>query len=128
MKIQITSVFVPDPSEALKFYTDTLGFQTRLHIPEAYVAIVASPEDPDGVGLLLEPNQNPIASTYQKALYEAELPVITFGTTDIQKDYEQLRKRGVIFRTQPTKTDYGMEAIFEDNCGNLIQLAELSFA
>jgi predicted enzyme related to lactoylglutathione lyase len=125
MKIALTSVYVPNPLEAFTFYTEVLGFVKRLYIPEAYLAIVASPEAPDGTGLLLEPNNNPIAKTYQEALYQAELPVIVFGTADIQKEYERLKQSGVVFRKGPTKTDWGMEAIFEDTCGNLIQLAQM---
>lgn len=125
MKIGLTSVFVPDPAAAFKFYTETLGFKERLFIPEAWLAIVVSAEDPEGTGLLLEPNQNPIASTYQKALYEAGLPVITFSSTNIQQEYEQLKSRGVVFRKAPAKTQGGTEAIFEDTCGNFIQLFQV---
>ncbi len=125
MKIALTSVFVPNPSEAHTFYTEVLGFVSKMHIPEAYLAIVASPEEPDGTSLLLEPNQNPIAKNYQEALYKANLPVITFGTADIQQDFERLKSRGVTFRKEPTKTDWGIEAVFEDTCGNLIQLAQM---
>jgi predicted enzyme related to lactoylglutathione lyase len=125
MKIALTSVFVPSPAEAFTFYTEVLGFVKRLYIPEAQVAIVASPEEPDATGLLLEPNGNPIAKTYQEALYKAELPVIVFGTADIHKEYERLKQLGVVFRKEPTKTDWGIEAVFEDTCGNLIQLAQV---
>jgi catechol 2,3-dioxygenase-like lactoylglutathione lyase family enzyme len=78
MKIQMVSVFVEDPMEAYKFYTEVLGFVSRMYLPEAYIAIVASPEEPDGTSLLLEPNENPIAKNYQTALYKAGIPVITF--------------------------------------------------
>jgi hypothetical protein len=65
---------------------------------------------------------NPIARTYQEAMYNTGLPVIVFGVEDIQKGYEGMKKRGVAFRKEPTKTEYGIEAVFEDTCGNLIQL------
>ncbi|GGG14555.1 VOC family protein [Paenibacillus abyssi] len=125
MKIQLTSVYVNHPLEAFKFYTEVLGFISRLYIPEAYLAIVASPEEPDGTGLLLEPNNNPIAKTYQEALFNAGYPVIVFGVKDIQSEYERLSELGVVFRKQPTKTEVGIEAIFEDTCGNLIQLYQV---
>jgi len=125
MKIAMVSVFVHNPLEAHTFYTEVLGFSTQLYMPEAYLAIVVSPEEPQGTGLLLEPNNNPIAKTYQDALYSAELPVITFGTKDIQQEYERLKERGVVFRKPPTKADWGIEAVFEDTCGNLIQLAQV---
>ena len=122
MKIALTSVFVHNPIEAFKFYTEVLGFTSKMYMPEANLAIVASPEDPDGTSLLLEPNDNPIAKTYQEGIYKAGLPVIVFSADDIQKEYEKLRDRGVVFRKEPTKTEWGTEAIFEDGCGNLIQI------
>lgn len=122
MKIKLTSVFVHDPNEALRFYTEVLGFVKVMHIPEAWLAIVASPEEPQGTGLLLEPNKNPIASTYQDALYKAGIPVIVFGVDDVQKEYERLKELGVVFKKEPRKTDYGIEAMFDDTCGNWIQI------
>ena len=122
MKIKLTSVFVHDPNEALKFYTETLGFVKIMHVPEAWLAIVASPEEPQGTALLLEPNKNPIASTYQEGLYKAGIPVIVFGVDDVQKEYERLKELGVAFKKEPTKNDYGIEAMFDDTCGNWIQI------
>jgi len=125
MKIALTSVPVDDPIKAFTFYTEVLGFVKRLYVPEAYLAIVASPEDPDGTGLLLEPNDNPIAKPFQEGVYKAGLPIIVFGVDDIQKEYERLKKLGVVFTKQPTKTDHGIEAILDDTCGNLIQLHQV---
>ena len=122
MKIALTSVFVPDPISAFKFYTEKLGFIKVLFMPEAFLAIVASPEEPKSTGLLLEPNQNPIAKTYQEALYKAGIPCIVFGTDDIQKEHERLKSLGVVFRSVPKKSEWGTQAIFEDTFGNLIQL------
>lgn len=122
MKIGMTSVFVHNPLDAFAFYTQTLGFIERLYMPEAYLAIVASPEDPGGTGLMLEPNNNPIAKTYQEAIYQAGMPVIVFHVADIQQEYERLKGLGVVFTQEPTKTEWGNEAIFDDTCGNLIQL------
>ena len=125
MKIGLTSVFVHDPIAAFKFYTEVLGFVKRMYMPEAWIAIVVSPEEPDGTGLLLEPNHNAIAKTYQKGLYGKGIPVIVFSVVDIQSEYERLKGRGVVFRKPPKKTEYGIEAIFEDTCGNLIQLQQV---
>ena len=122
MKIALTSVFVDDPGKAFRFYTEVLGFVERLYVPEAALAIVASPEEPDGTGLLLEPNDNPVARTFQEAVYAQGLPAIVFAVDDIQKEYERMKKLGVVFRKEPTKTEAGTEAIFDDTCGNLIQL------
>ncbi len=122
MKIALTSVFVDDPAKAFKFYTEVLGFIEKMYIPEAHLAIVASPEEPSGTGLLLEPNDNPIASTYQQALYKQELPAIVFGVEDIQKEYERLKNLGVVFNGEPTTMEWGTQVVFEDSCGNFIQL------
>ena len=125
MKIGLTSVFVHDPIAAFKFYTEVLGFVKRMYMPEAWIAIVVSAEEPDGTGLLLELNHNAIAKTYQKGLYAAGIPVIVFSVTDIQSEFERLKGKGVVFRSPPKKTEYGIEAVFEDTCGNLIQLQQI---
>ncbi len=125
MKISMTSVHVDDPKEAFKFYTGTLGFEEQMYMPEADLAIVVSPEDPDGTTLLLEPSGNPIAKDYKEGLYDEGIPVIVFGTDDIHKEYEKLKDKGVEFTKEPTKTDWGYEAVFDDTCGNLIQIAQV---
>ena len=125
MKIALVSVPVNSPQEAFTFYTEVLGFVKRLYVPEASLAIVASPEEPDSTGLLLEPNNNPISKTFQEGVYQAGLPIIVFGVADIHKEYERLKQKGVVFRKEPTKTDWGIEAIFEDTSGNLIQIAQM---
>lgn len=125
MKIQMVSVFVENPLTAHKYYTEILGFVSRLYMPEAYLAIIASPEEPESTSVLLEPNNNPIAKNYQSALYSAGIPVITFGTADIYKECERLKAKGVKFKKEPVKTDWGYEAVFDDTCGNYIQLAQV---
>lgn len=122
MKIALTSVFVNDPHQALKFYTEVLGFVTKQYVPEAHLAIVVSPEEPDGTGLLLEPNENPIAKPYQQALYNAGIPAIVLGVQDLQKEYERLKNAGVTFQSKPVKNEYGNQAAFDDTCGNFILL------
>jgi predicted enzyme related to lactoylglutathione lyase len=122
MKITLASIIVNDPIEAFKFYTGLLGFVERMYIPEAKLAIVVSPEDINGTGLLLEPNDNPVGQTFQEALYKQGLPAIVLGTDDIQREYERLKKLGVVFTKEPTKTEWGTQAILDDTCGNLIQL------
>jgi predicted enzyme related to lactoylglutathione lyase len=122
MRIKLVSIHVKSPTEAFRFYTEVLGFIERMYVPEANLAIVASPEDPDGTDLLLEPNDNPIAKAYQAGLYGEGLPMIVFGVENLQKEYERLMKMGVVFQKKPTTTDWGIEAIFDDTCGNLIQL------
>src|ERR1700752_5352960 len=122
MKIGLTNVFVNNAIDAFKFYTDKLGFVEKLFVPEAQLAIIVSPEDREGTALLLEPNENPVAKSYQDAIYQAGLPCIVFTVTDIQKEFERLKSLGVVFRQEPTKTEWGTSALFEDTCGNLVQL------
>lgn len=124
MKITLVSVIVNDPIKAFKFYTETLGFVEKMYMPEMQLAIVVSPEDTNGTALLLEPNGNPISQTFQEAVYALGLPPIIFGVADVQKEYERLKILGVEFRQEPTKTEWGIQAIFEDTCGNLIQISQ----
>ena len=122
MKIKLTSVIVEDPGKAFTFYTEVLGFVEKLYVPEANLAIVVSPEDTDGTALLLEPNDNPISRTFQQAVYQQGLPLIVFGVEDVQEEYDRLRNLGVVFRGEPTTSEWGTTAVFEDTCGNLIQI------
>lgn len=124
IKVGLVSVFVNDPNAAHAFYTEKLGFVSKMHMPEHWLAIVASAADPDGTAVLLEPNVNLGAGVFQKAVYDANLPIIVFSTEDIQAEYERLKGVGVFFRQEPTKVDYGTIAVFEDTCGNLIQLMQ----
>lgn len=122
MTIGMTGVFVDDPVNAFRFYTEVLGFAEKLFKPKQWIAIVVSPEDPDGTSLILEPNHNAIAKRYQQGLYKAGIPIIVFNTRDIHREFERLSKLGVHFRKEPVKTKDGMEALFEDGFGNIIQL------
>jgi predicted enzyme related to lactoylglutathione lyase len=126
MKIILTSVMVDDQDKALKFYTEVLGFVKKNDIPvgEARWLTVVSPEGPDDVELLLEPMGFPPSRTYQKALFEAGIPLTSFAVDDIQKEYERMKKLGVVFKTAPTKMGPVTIAVFEDTCGNLIQMAQ----
>lgn len=125
MKIKLTSVFVDDQDKALKFYTEVLGFVKKTDIPVGKFKwlTVVSPEGPDDIELLLEPNDHPAAAAYQKAIFEEGIPCTTFFVVDVQKEYERMKELGVVFRTKPTKTESGPAyAVFEDTCGNLISL------
>lgn len=124
MKIALTSVSVNDPLHAFKFYTEVLGFKEKLYMPEMYLAIVVAPDDEKGAALLLEPRGNYGSKEYYDGIYDANLPVIVLGTDDIEKDYARLKDKGVIFRKTPTKTQWGIEAVFEDTCGNLVQIIQ----
>jgi predicted enzyme related to lactoylglutathione lyase len=124
MKFKLFSVYVDDQDKALKFYTEVLGFvkKSDILVGEFRWLTVVSPEGPDDIELLLEPNDNPAARTYQEALFQAGISVTIFAVEDIQQEYERMTKLGVVFRTKPTKTERGTDAVFEDTCGNLISL------
>ena len=125
MRIGMTSIFVRDVASALTFYTETLGFKIKMHLPEHDLAIVVSPEAPDGTGLLLEPNGNPIAREYQERIYESGLPVIVFFVSDLESEHSRLAGLGVSFLQEPTKTEWGYMAVFDDSCGNYVQLHQM---
>jgi predicted enzyme related to lactoylglutathione lyase len=126
MKITLTSVSVNDPIKAHAFYTEKLGFVSKTFVPEAYLAVVVSPEDPDGTAILLEPRGGYGSREFFDGVYKAGLPIIIFGTGDIQKEYETLKAKGVAFKGEPKKTEEGMQVLFDDTCGNFIQILESS--
>ena len=124
MKIKLSSIFVDDQDKALKFYTEVLGFIKKSDAPagDARWLTVVSPEGPNDIELLLEPVNLPAAGIYQKALFEAGIPLTAFAVENIQKEYKRMTKLGVVFTMEPTKSGPATLAIFEDTCGNLIQL------
>ena len=126
MKISHTSLFVNDQAKALEFYTKTLGFLKKQAVPAGKFKwlTVVSPADPNGIELLLEPNDNPVARTYQKGLVDQNIPATAFSVIDIQTEYERLKALGVEFTTPPTRLENVTIAIFDDTCGNLIQLMQ----
>ncbi|MED2253493.1 VOC family protein [Brevibacillus parabrevis] len=128
MRISLASVFVDDQEKAQKFYTEILGFVTKMDIPMggAKWLTVVSPEEPDGVQLLLEPNGNPAASTYQKVIFEQNIPATAFEVSDVNKEYERLTQLGVVFKTPPTEAGNVILAVLNDTCGNLIQIYQMA--
>ena len=124
MRINLHSVMVDDQDKALKFYTETLGFIKRTEIPmgEFRWLTVVSPENPDGVELALEPNENPAARTFQQALVEQGIPWTAFQVDDMDSEFERLTDLGVSFTVEPTDAGPVMIAVFSDTCGNLIQI------
>ena len=126
MRIILTSVFVSDQNEALRFYTETLGFVKKHDVPVGTFKwlTVVSPDDPDGTELLLEPNDNPVAQAFQKGISEQGIPAASFGVTDIHAEYERLKSRGVAFTMGPTELANVTIAVFDDTCGNLIQMIQ----
>ncbi|MFC5590011.1 VOC family protein [Sporosarcina soli] len=126
MKIIVTSLFVDDQDKALEFYSKTLRFVKKHDIPmgEFRWITLVSPDDPDGTELLLEPNQHPAAKEYQQKIFSEGIPATMFGVADIQAEYKRLRELGVKFTMEPTTMGEMTLAIFDDTCGNLIQIAQ----
>lgn len=128
MKIKLNSIFVDDQRKALAFYTDVLGFVKSKEIPlgeNLWWLTVVSPEAPDEVELVLEPNSNLAAKTYQEALLAQGIPITAFETEDVDADFARLKQHGVAFTTEPTDMGPVRIAVFADTCGNLIQLYQL---
>ena len=126
MKIVVTSVYVDDQDRALAFYTDVLGFVKKKDVPmgDSRWLTVVSADDPDGTELLLEPEGHPAARPFREALVEDGIPFTSFGVEDVQAEYERLKGLGVRFTQPPVQMGPVTMAVFDDTCGNLIQIAE----
>jgi catechol 2,3-dioxygenase-like lactoylglutathione lyase family enzyme len=127
VKIKLSSVMVDDQEKALSFYTRALGFVKKTDIPagEYRWLTVVSPEAPDEVELVLEPNGNPASQVYQKALFDQGIPLTAFQVEDIRAEYGRMKALGVVFRGEPAAMGPVTIVLFEDTCGNLIQLYQV---
>jgi catechol 2,3-dioxygenase-like lactoylglutathione lyase family enzyme len=125
LRITITSVFVDDQDKAEKFYVDVLGFVKKQDVPmgEHRWLTVVSQAEPDGVELLLEPSEHPAAGPFKKALVADGIPLTSFGVEDVHAETERLKAAGVVFTQDPTDLGPVVTAVFDDTCGNLIQIA-----
>ncbi|MEI5010305.1 VOC family protein [Streptomyces sp. NPDC087659] len=126
MKIHLTSVLVDDQAEALRFYTEILGFVKKHDVPvgeEDRWLTVVSPEEPGGTELLLEPARHPAARTYRDALVGDGIPLAQFAVDDVKAEYERLSALGVRFTQEPLEMGPVTTAVLDDTCGNLIQIA-----
>jgi predicted enzyme related to lactoylglutathione lyase len=129
MRIKWTTLYVDDQEKALQFYTDKLGFQKKADFTQGDYRwlTVVSPEDPDGMELVLESNANPAGKTYQEALRGQSRPAAQFLVSDVQAEYDRLVARGVKFTRPVTSVTGSIIAILDDTCGNLIQLVKLTW-
>lgn len=130
MRITVTSISIGDYDKALKFYTEVLGFVQKRDIPlggGARWITVVSPEEPNGTELLLEPNADyPAMKALKESLVKDGIPFTIFQVDDIQKEYDRLKKLGVVFTMEPTNMGTTTAAILEDTCGNLIQIYQMT--
>jgi catechol 2,3-dioxygenase-like lactoylglutathione lyase family enzyme len=126
MRINITSVFVHNQDEALRFYTDMLGFVKKTEVPvgEYRWLTVVSPENPDGCELLLEPDGHPAVKPFKEALVTDGIPATQFAVDDVRAEYERLRGMGVRFTQEPLEMGPVVTAVLDDTCGNLIQIIQ----
>jgi catechol 2,3-dioxygenase-like lactoylglutathione lyase family enzyme len=117
---------VDDQEKALQFYTDVLGFVKKVDVPvgAARWLTVVSPEDPDGTELLLEPDEHPAARPFKDALVADGIPATSFGVADIRGEVERLKRAGVRFTQEAVAMGPVTTAVFDDTCGNLIQIAQ----
>jgi catechol 2,3-dioxygenase-like lactoylglutathione lyase family enzyme len=127
VRINLASVWVDDQEKALRFYTDVLGFVKKTEVPvgEHRWLTVVSPEAPEGVELLLEPDEHPAARPLKEALVADGIPFTSFAVDDVQKEYERLTALGVRFTQEPTQMGPVTTAVLDDTCGNLIQIAAM---
>jgi catechol 2,3-dioxygenase-like lactoylglutathione lyase family enzyme len=128
MKIHLTSVYVDDQAKAERFYTEVLGFTTKHDMPlgtDRWLTVV-SPQDPDGPELLLEPGGHPAVGPYRDALVADGIPAAAFAVDDVRSEFERLSGLGVTFTQQPLEMGPVVTAVFDDTCGNLIQIQQLT--
>jgi catechol 2,3-dioxygenase-like lactoylglutathione lyase family enzyme len=127
MRINLASVLVDDQQKALRFYTEVLGFVKKTDVPlgEHSWLTVVSPDDPDGVELVLEPDEHPAVKPFKTALVADGIPFTSFAVDDVQKEYDRLVALGVTFTQQPTAMGPVTTAVLDDTCGNLIQIAAM---
>ncbi len=127
MRINLASVFVDDQDVALHFYTEILGFRKKTEIPmgDARWLTVVSPDEPDGVELVLEPAGHPAVGPFRAALVEDGIPFTSFAVADCRAEFERLRALGVAFTQEPAEMGPVTTAVFDDTCGNLIQIASM---
>ena len=127
MRIYVTNVFVEDQDKAENFYTDVLGFKVKNNIPlgENRWLTVVSSEDPEGTELLLEPSDHPAVKPYKEALVSDGIPAHSFLVQDLDAERKRLGDLGVEFTVEPMDAGPVRMAVFDDTCGNLIQLIQM---
>lgn len=128
MRIYVTSVFVDDQRKALDIYTKVLGFEMKRDVPgcggNSWLT-VTGPDEAEGTELLLEPAGHPAVASYREALKADGIPIASFEVENLDQEYSRLLERGVVFIQEPVDMGEAKVAVFDDTCGNLIQLVEL---
>jgi catechol 2,3-dioxygenase-like lactoylglutathione lyase family enzyme len=127
MRINLASVHVDDQEKALRFYTEVLGFVKKTEVPlgEHRWLTVVSPEEPDGVELVLEPSDHPAVRPYKEALVTDGIPFTSFAVADVHAEFDRLKGLGVTFTQEPAAMGAMTTAVLDDTCGNLIMIASM---
>jgi catechol 2,3-dioxygenase-like lactoylglutathione lyase family enzyme len=127
VRINLAGIHVDDQEKALRFYTEVLGFVKKTDVPlgEHRWLTVVSPEEPDGVELVLEPSDHPAVKPYKEALVADGIPFTSFAVTDVHAEFDRLKGMGVTFTQEPTAMGQVTTAVLDDTCGNLIQIAAM---
>lgn len=126
MRLSLVSIPVQDPIKAHEIYTSRLGFVSKEFDENARLAIVVSAEDPVGTSILLEPCQGSFAQNYQKSAFDANLPIVILGTSNVEAEIERLTAVGVKMRPELDNPEWGLKNMFEDGCGNILMIEEIS--
>jgi len=126
LKLSLVSIPVSDPVKAHEIYTTQLGFVSKQFDADSFIAIIVSPEDPEGTAILLEPCTGSFAEDYQKSAYEANLPIMIFSVKNVGAELMRLKDAGVTLRSDLDKPEWGLKNMFEDGCGNLLMLDEIA--
>jgi catechol 2,3-dioxygenase-like lactoylglutathione lyase family enzyme len=126
MRIHLSAIFVDDQDKALRFYTDVLGFEKKTEVPVGGTRwlTVVSPEEHNGTELLLEPDEHPAVRPFKEALVSDGIPYTSFAVNDVAAEFERLRTHSVRFTQEPVEMGPVITAVFDDTCGNLIQIAQ----
>ena len=127
MKISLTRVYVDNQDNALRFYTEVLGFVKKADFTQGPYRwlTVASSEEPNGTELQLALNDNPVAKAYQEGMFQQSQPAAMFYTSDLDADYDRMKARGAEFTMPPTDVTASKIAMVKDTCGNIVQLTQL---
>jgi len=124
LKISLISVPVQDPIEAHEIYTVKLGFSSKEYVPDSKLAIVVSSDDPGGTSILLEPCQGNFAESYQKAAFDANLPILGLESRNVEEELKRLKSVGITLRPELDNPKWGIQNVFEDGCGNLLMIED----
>ena len=127
VRLKYATVVVRDYDEALRWYTEVLGFEKTEDgkFGDGKRWLVVAPRSHKEVGIILE-LAKPIAPDDPIQNYDARVGAETrwvFEVSDCRKFYERASGRGVKFVVKPAEQPWGCQAMFEDLYGNIFVVA-----